>query len=155
MAAQESESCPRIRVAALIIYQGRVVLVRHLKGSKRYHLLPGGGVDYGETLSSALVREVAEETGFHIVVDRPVLISDTIDPDGSRHVVNIVFLAHQTGGSLTYHPLDDRVEAVDLVEVGDLGQLDLRPPIADAIVEVLHDPRSAKAAYLGSLFSPD
>ena len=153
MAAAESELRPRIRVAALILIDGNVVLTRHLKDGRRYYLLPGGGVGYRETLEAALLREVAEETGLEVDLGRPVLISDTIDPSGERHAVNIVFLAEPTGGAITESPADPRVEAVDLVPPSDLASLDFRPPITDALVEVLDDP-TATARYLGSLFTP-
>ena len=154
MAVPGSELLPRIRVAALIVSDGQVVLTRHLKDGRRYHLLPGGGVRYGETLHDALVREVAEETGLAIELDRPVLISDTIDPAGHRHAVNLVFLAHEVGGAITDTPDDSRVEAVDLVDISSLGSIDFRPPIADAVIDVLRDPEEARARYLGSLFTP-
>ncbi len=154
MEAAGSELRPRIRVAALIVLGGRVVLTRHLKDGQRYHLLPGGGVGYRETLEAALVREVAEETGLEVRIGRPVLISDTIDPRGERHIVNIVFLAEHTGGAVTASPADPRVEAVELVSPSELATLDFRPPIADALVEVLRDPEAATARYLGSLFTP-
>lgn len=149
-----SEPHPRIRVAALIVSDGRVVLTRHLKDGQRYHLLPGGGVGYGETLKDALTREVAEETGLAIHLGRPVLVSDTIDPSGARHSVNIVFLAQIAGGSITDRPDDPRVEAVDLIAPSQLTELDFRPPIAEAVIAVLRDPEGAEARYLGSLFTP-
>ena len=143
---------PRVRVAALILLDGNVVLVRHRSGPSTYHLLPGGGVDYRETLEAALVREVTEETGLHIEVGRPLLISDTIDPRGSRHVVNITFASTVVGGEITTHPQDRRVEAVELVDPSALAALDFRPPIADAIAELI-TAGDGPARYLGSLFT--
>jgi ADP-ribose pyrophosphatase YjhB (NUDIX family) len=145
---------PRIRVAALIIHDGRVVLVRHRHRSHRYHLLPGGGVGFRETLAQALVREVAEETGLEVEVGAPVLISDLVDPAARRHVVNITFRAHITGGSITDAPADRRVEAVDLVDPEGIASLDLRPPMADAILDVLAT-GTAPARYLGALYTPE
>jgi len=147
--------CPRVRVAALILRDGKVVCVRHRKGDDVYHLLPGGGVGWGEPLAHALKREVAEETGLLVEVGRPLVINDTIDPAGTRHVVNITFTASVTGGALSGTSEDPRVEAVDLIDPALLGTIDLRPPIADVIAWFLRDTDDFKATYGGSVFSPD
>lgn len=144
-----------MRVAALLEYEGRVVVVRHRRGDATYHLLPGGGVAFGETLEDALQREVADETGLRCAVGRPLIVSDTIDPDGSRHIVNITFAARVVGGEITSTPDDPRVEAVELVLADELPRLDLRPPIASWLVEALLAPEDFGAAYVGSLFTPE
>ena len=54
---------PRIRVSAILKWQGRVLLCRQEKPGKEYWLLPGGGVEGGETLDEALRRELGEELG--------------------------------------------------------------------------------------------
>ena len=54
---------PRIRVSAVLQWRGRVLLCRHEKPGKEYWLLPGGGVNAGESLVDALQRELAEEIG--------------------------------------------------------------------------------------------
>ena len=51
---------PRIRVSALLEWRDRILLCRHEKPGKEYWLLPGGGVDAGESLTDALHRELAE-----------------------------------------------------------------------------------------------
>ena len=52
---------PRIRVSAVLRREGRTLLIRQEKPGKEYWMLPGGGVDAGETLLQALKRELAEE----------------------------------------------------------------------------------------------
>lgn len=134
---------------------GKVVLARHRAGKSIYHLLPGGGVHYRETLEDALVREVFEETGLAAKMGRPLFISDTIDPAGSRHVVNITFAAEVVGGQISAHSEDARVEAVDLIEPERLGSLDLRPPMASFLLAALNSDGPHELQYLGSLFTAE
>lgn len=150
--ARRGSECPRVRVAALIVIDGRIVLVRHRAGDSTYHLLPGGGVDYRETLEKALEREVLEETGLHVAVGRPILLNDTIDPMGPRHVVNITFDTRVTGGNLLEVSADPRVEAIELVTPDVLSGLDFRPPMADEVAGFVTG-RITEAMYLGSLFT--
>ncbi len=51
---------PRIRVSAILRWNDRILLCRHEKPGKEYWLLPGGGVNSGESLVDALERELAE-----------------------------------------------------------------------------------------------
>jgi len=143
---------PRVRVAALMLLDGQVVTVRHRAGDSVYHLLPGGGVDYRETLHQALLREIREETGLEAEIGPVLFINDTIDPQGTRHLVNITFSATISGGAITDTPDDERIEAVDLVSPADLGLLDMRPPITEAILGRLAD-GGESCTYLGSVFT--
>lgn len=147
-------SSPRVRVAALIVIEGRVVCVRQRKGDYSYHLLPGGGVDYRETLEQALIREVREETGLEVVLGKPLFINDTIDPRGRRHLVNITFEATVVGGSLECCQPDVAIESVELVSPDELCRLDLRPPIAGHLLNALRGEHS-ELQYLGAVFTAD
>lgn len=60
----------RTAVKAVFIQDHKILLMHSNRGDYKF---PGGGVEAGETLSSALLREVAEETGFiHCVVKEPL-----------------------------------------------------------------------------------
>lgn len=110
-------------------------------------------MDYGETMGDALRREVLEETGLEVTIGAPVIVSDTIDPSGSRHIINVTFRCEIVGGAIGT-PQDRRVEAVDLIEPASLPDLDLRPPMAGAVIGVLEDD-GCGAHYLGLLYTPE
>ncbi len=90
---------PRIRVSAVLRWEGRVLLCRHEKsGRGEYWLLPGGGVNSGESLIEALRRELrggGRDRG-RSPFEGPVAIVDSIAPKRGfigKHVVHIIFAA--------------------------------------------------------------
>lgn len=142
---------PRVRVAAIIVREGGVLLVRHEKDGRSYWMLPGGGVDYGESLHAALARELLEETGVNILPGPLVLVNDSIAPDGGRHVINLCFRAEIAGGTVRKGS-DTRVAEALFVPLTDLPALDFRPPFADKVLEIIESGFSGQAVYLGNLW---
>ncbi len=96
----------RISAAAIIRDgEGRVLLQR--RSDNKLWGVPGGGMDIGETISGVAVREVREETGLAVQVER--LIGVYSDPhhqvaryaDGNvAHYVTAVFECRVMGGTL-------------------------------------------------------
>jgi len=78
-----------VGVGAVVIHEGKVLLVRRGKEPlKGRWLVPGGTVELGETLEQALVREIEEETGL------------AVEPRGLLTVVDRI---HREGGDVRYH----------------------------------------------------
>jgi ADP-ribose pyrophosphatase YjhB (NUDIX family) len=60
---------PQLAVSAAIFRDGKVLLVRRARSpAKGFYSLPGGRVEFGESLHQALTREVDEETGLGIEI---------------------------------------------------------------------------------------
>ncbi|WP_297446009.1 NUDIX hydrolase [Desulfurobacterium sp.] len=53
--------------------------------------LPGGFVDYGETVEEAVIREMKEETGLDIVILRQFHVYSDPNRDPRQHTVSVVF----------------------------------------------------------------
>jgi 8-oxo-dGTP diphosphatase len=148
---------PRIRVSAILRWRDRVLLCRHEKPGKEYWLLPGGGVNSGESLVDALHRELAEEVGIgeKLPFEGPVAIVDSIAPVRSfvaKHVVHIIFAGDLGGRSLeTVTSQDAAVRGHRLFVVEELDGVVLHPPIQRFLRRWQPgDP----AVYLGSLWVP-
>ncbi len=124
----------RIRVAALIVREGKILLAMHEKGGRRYWLLPGGGVEYGESIEEALVRELQEEAWLEIIPGDILWIVDSIPDDHHRHVLNLILSAQALSDVLSPHP-DAVLRDVQWIEVEHLAELEIFP---DTKAEILH-----------------
>jgi 8-oxo-dGTP diphosphatase len=148
---------PRIRVSAILHWQGRVLLIRQEKPGKEYWMLPGGGVDSGETLIEALRRELREELGIEADVqfEGPVALVDSIAPKtmvpSRKHVVHIIFSADLSHRSLTdLVTRDAAVKGARLFTDEELQEVVLHPPIKRFLARWQSgDP----AVYLGALWA--
>jgi ADP-ribose pyrophosphatase YjhB (NUDIX family) len=149
---------PRIRVSAVLRWQDRILLCKHEKaGRGDYWLLPGGGVNSGESLTDALHRELSEECGIddELPVEGPVAIVDSISPEprfAAKHVVHIIFAGDLSGRSLeavTSH--DAAVRGHRLFDPLELDGVVVHPPIQRFLGR--WEPGDP-AVYLGALWAP-
>ena len=139
----------RVRVAGILISGDEILLIAHKKNDEVYWLLPGGGVDYGESLSEALVREFSEELNIDITVGNLAFISDSIDPLGHRHVVNVCFVCKYTGGE--YQLGDDgRLHDFSFFRKEKIMDINLFPPINKELILLMENGSSGK--YIGKLW---
>jgi 8-oxo-dGTP diphosphatase len=147
---------PRIRVSAILQRGRRILLVRHEKHGREYWLLPGGGVQVGETLVRALRRELAEEVGLEpdVPFEGPIAIAESIAPPGTpaKHVVHIVFAGQLGERSLEgVSSTDEAVWNHRLFDVEELATLAVHPPIQRFLARWQSgDPM----VYLGPLWAP-
>ena len=150
---------PRIRVSAILRWQGRVLLLRHEKADQEIWLLPGGGVQTGESLIRALQRELWEETGLFpegdgVPLEGPVAIVDSIAPQDAanrKHVVHVIFAADVTGSLEDVVSRDDAVRGHRAFLMRELDAITLHPPIHRFLQRWRPgDP----AVYLGEMWVP-
>lgn len=74
----------------------RLVLIRR-KNEPHGMALPGGFVEWGETLETAAVREAKEETGLDVVLVRQMHSYSDPTRDPRFHTISIVFIARAEG----------------------------------------------------------
>ena len=80
---------------------GSVVLVRRRNNPfKGEWAIPGGFVEYGETVEAAARREAKEETGLIVELIKIVGVYSDPNRDPRGHTVSICFLAREVGGEL-------------------------------------------------------
>ena len=146
---------PRIRVSALLRWGDGILLCRHDKRGQEVWLLPGGGVQSGETLTDALDRELQEEVGIEAPpLEGPIALIDSIGPTKSfvaKHVVHVIFAGDLSGSLESVNSQDEAVRGHRLFRLEELDGIVLHPPIQRFLSRWQPgDP----AAYLGALWTP-
>jgi len=84
-----------VGVAAIIIRNNKILLGKR-KGSIRdgYWCLPGGHLEFSESMEKAVARELLEETG--MIADSFTFSSLYNNPSNDRHYIQIAFIANNT-----------------------------------------------------------
>ncbi len=100
---------PLLAVSAVITNENKLLLIKRAKEPSlgNWHL-PGGVVELGETLKQAILREVFEELGLIIEVQKQIDVIDIIEKDTKGdikyHFVIIVFVANLIKGEVKLSP---------------------------------------------------
>jgi 8-oxo-dGTP diphosphatase len=92
----------RMRACLAVVERGKILLVPHYKtdvGETQW-TVPGGKVEFGESLETAVVREFYEETGLKVEVTGLQDVSEEISPERPYHSVTIAFTSRVIGGDL-------------------------------------------------------
>ncbi len=137
--SREYPSTPLVGVGAVITAGSRVVLIRRGKEPSRGEWsIPGGLVRVGETLTQAVAREAAEETGLTVRPEELIELLERIFHDDrgrvQYHYVLADYRCHVTGGQLAAG--SDALDA-QWVERDDLGPLGLAPVTLNVILKAL------------------
>ena len=137
-----------VPAASAIVTNAEGDILLHLRSDNGLWALPGGAMQLGESIVTAVVREVKEETGLDIEIVR--LVGIYTDPhhviaysDGEvRQQFNVCFAARVNGGALT---VSSESAALRFVRSSDLSTLDIHPTTMTRIRHYLEN----GAPYLG------
>jgi ADP-ribose pyrophosphatase YjhB (NUDIX family) len=140
---REFPQSPLVGVGAVVVHEGRVLLVR--RGSeplKGHWTLPGGVLEVGETLVEGVVREVREETGLVVEPLELVELLDRIHREDGReggrvryHYVIADYLCRVSGGELCAASDADAVRWVERAEWNPPRQTLVLDPITVRVIE--------------------
>ncbi|WP_425529159.1 NUDIX hydrolase [Leptospira levettii] len=120
----------RVRVAALIQDpKGKILLVQQQKKQSGYWLLPGGGIEFGESGEEALKRELREELSLEVSHTEFLLLNESIDPNKKRHLIQIVFLTKVKELLPVLNAKEKAISGFGYFTPKEILSMDLRPDI--------------------------
>ena len=126
---------PFLAVSAAIFRAGCVLIVRRARPPAHdLYTLPGGGVELGETLEQAVIREVREETALEV---EPIALAgyrQAIAQDGAgrveRHLVILPFAARWISGEVS---LNEELAEAHWLLPGGLAELKTTEGLAEIV----------------------
>ncbi len=138
-ASPAQPSHPQLAVSAAIFRDGRVLLVRRAKSpASGFYSLPGGRVEFGETLHTALHREVDEETSLRIEIAGLAGWREVVPgAGGGGHYLIMSFAARWRSGEPVLNDEHDDFRWLAPETVGDLKVTDGLPDIIEAARRLL------------------
>jgi 8-oxo-dGTP diphosphatase len=146
-----SESLPRVGSALIVRDEAsRILLGRRNKDPHRGSwILPGGKIHAFETIAEAAARELAEETGLEVLVERQFRVYEVINAPKEHRIV-IYSWAKAIGGALR---ASDDVSEVRFVSLEELGDLPLTPLVRQVLADAgyLHQKLSCHVEPASSL----
>ncbi len=140
--AQPGYATPKVDVRGAVVQAGKILLVQE-RSDERW-CMPGGWADVGELPSAMVVREVWEESGFHVVPRKLIGVYDANRggvPLEFYHAYKLVFLCEITGGAAS--PSSETLAV-------DFWSFDTLPPLSAArtherhlsdVLATIHDPQ--------------
>jgi len=118
----------------VIIESGKVLTIKRTKLGDIYWVMPGGGVEDGETDGQALVREIKEELGLDVKVGKIILEIDSKHPDlaGQKEYFYLCTILGGEMGSGRGPEFDKNTSYVgkfdiEWLDIKDLKNFDLKP----------------------------
>ena len=135
----------RIRAVAVVLRKGNLLVMHRRRGGREYAVLPGGGIEEGESVQDAVLRELREETGLRGRLG--ALLPVPIEPDAPALylTVHVDGTALELGG-----PERERIDPENdyrlaWVPLAEVDALDLMPGTAREAVRAARAPRLSPA----------
>jgi 8-oxo-dGTP diphosphatase len=122
---------PQLAVSGAIFRDGKVLLVRRARSPGRgFYSLPGGRVEFGESLHAALHREVDEETSLKIEIVGFTGWREVLPTPNGGHYLIMSFAARWAAGEVA---LNDEHDVFKWLSPDCLGDLKLTGGLTDVI----------------------
>jgi 8-oxo-dGTP diphosphatase len=126
------------RSTAIIIRNGKLLLIQRHRPGRDFYVLPGGGVNFEENFEQACIREVKEETGLDVLAIRLVNRYITLEKEENYYLTQVTPGEPLLGGAEAKRQSPDDSYAFSWVDKAQLESLNLRPAAALRIcLEVL------------------
>jgi 8-oxo-dGTP diphosphatase len=139
----------KIRSAVAIIENEKILTMYYKYGGQDVYNLPGGNLEFGESLTLALARELEEELGIKTGVGELMMVGEVHFPDPQKQTIHFVFEGRIVEGTPILNPQHTSALAIKWLGIEELSTINLYPNITKSLKEYLSGNLSDK--YIGKL----
>ncbi|WP_327225154.1 NUDIX domain-containing protein [Streptomyces platensis] len=150
----------RTSAKAVVLHDDQILLMRAVWEDQECYFLPGGGQHPGESLGAAVAREVDEETGLTVTVERLLWLREYIganhdhpESEANTHRIEAIFLCTPASdpGQLGGHAQDEVQTGLEWVPLGKVPALNLLPQAIRQLIASLGEAPQPLDSYLGDV----
>lgn len=139
----------KIRPAVVILENDKLLTMHYQYSGQDVYNLPGGNLEYGELLTTALERELEEELGIKAQIGELLMVGEVHFSDHQKQGIHFVFEGKITEGIPKLNPLHTTAMDIRWVDVADLDSVHLYPNISKSLQAHLEGKLTDK--YIGKL----
>ncbi|MBA4851003.1 NUDIX domain-containing protein [Emticicia sp. BO119] len=139
----------KIRPAVVIIENEKILTMHYRYGGQDVYNLPGGNLEFGESLTLALTRELEEELGITVGIGELTMVGEVHFPDLQKQTIHFVFEGNILAGKPKLNPQHTSALAVRWLNIDELSTVNLYPNITNSLKAYLSGNLSDK--YIGKL----
>ena len=141
----------KIRPSVIIVKDDKVLTLKYLYGSTEVYAIPGGNLEFGESLSETVVRELKEELNLEIGLLDFCGTAEIINE--KQHGVHFFFLGKIISGEPKINPKETTANSVVWLKKGQISEVNLYPKIPGLILSVLNG-ENPHGLFLGKIDQP-
>lgn len=142
-----------VRCSAIVFRHHQILLVRRDRPGGVDWVLPGGTPKQAESVASCTRREVAEETGLLVTVQRVAFVLEAANSTDGVHLLDLVFTAVEADPTTAPCAIEPGLTPI-FCPVAEIASLRLRPPIAGYLRGLHATGGRGGGAYLGNVWRP-
>ena len=139
----------KIRPAVVIIDNERILTMLYNYGGQEVYNLPGGNLELGELLASALERELEEELQIKTEIGDMIMVGEVHFSDQGKQTFHFIFEGKILEGNPVLNPEHTSALAIKWLDISQLQSINLYPNISESLIEYLAG--NLKNKYVGKL----
>lgn len=151
----------RSSVKALIIHNHHLLTIEKQSGDSKKYIMPGGGQDFNETLSDAVVRECMEELGVKVEAGRLLWVREFISKnhisdqpmDNQGHIVEHIFEAFLMEIPEKFEPMEPDLTQTSVVwlPINQLSEVNYYPKELIPMIQGINSGKGTLKVYVGDI----